>query len=129
MTETDAKQDQMKSKLKRGVHRRCSDLIDQWQKERKKEEAYGALTVKQVVLKTKQKYQLLIRKCIEFSVEIWDPNFLFEELLPLFVQSNQQMLFAEELKPFILLGHFSDWSMSEVTLKEHILKHHQEVFI
>ena len=38
------------------------------------------------------------------------------------------MLFTEELKPYILSGHFSECLIPEATLSEQILKHHIKLF-
>ena len=53
----------------------------------------------------KKKNSAMIRRCIEFCVEIKDSDFLFKKIFPTFLENDQTSLFAEELKPFILMGH------------------------
>lgn len=61
-------------------------------------------------------------------VDIWEPFFLFNDLFQKFVDQEMQGLFAEELKPYILSGTFSDTDMPEGILVHHILKHPYERF-
>jgi len=61
-------------------------------------------------------------------VDIWEPFFLFNDLFQKFVEYEIQGLLAEELKPYILSGTFSDTEMPETILVHHILKHPYERF-
>jgi len=48
----------------------------------------------------------MIRRCVEFCVEIDEPDFLFLNLFQSFKDKKQADTFSEELKPFILMGYF-----------------------
>lgn len=64
------------------------------------------------------KFQTLIRIVVEFCVEIQEPVFLFDTLLKKFHSEGKSMLFAEELKPYILSGHFADCYIEEQILSK-----------
>jgi len=66
----------------------------------------------------------MIKRCIEFCVEIDEPDFLFQNLFQSFLEKKQADTFAEELKPFILMGHFKDYLITEDILRENIMRHH-----
>lgn len=74
------------------------------------------------------KFQTLIRIVVEFCVEIQEPVFLFDTLLKKFHIEGKSMQFAEELKPYILSGHFADCDIDEAILSKQILKHHQKLY-
>ena len=44
-------------------------------------------------------------------VDIWEPDFLFNELFQKFVDQGIESLFVEELKPYILSGTFLETNM------------------
>lgn len=62
------------------------------------------------------------------SVDIWEPFFLFNELFQKFNDIGLSTLFAEELKPYILSGKFSNTDMPESILVHHIMRYPQERF-
>jgi hypothetical protein len=49
-------------------------------------------------------------------------------LLKKFHSEGKSNLFAEELKPYILSGHFAECTISEAILSEQILQHHQKMY-
>ena len=55
-------------------------------------------------------------------VDIWEPDFLFNELFQKFVDQGIESLFVEELKPYILSGTFLETDMPQLILVEHILE-------
>ena len=55
-------------------------------------------------------------------VDIWEPDFLFNELFQKFVDQRIESLFVEELKPYILSGTFLETDMPQLILVEHILE-------
>ena len=55
-------------------------------------------------------------------VDIWEPDFLFNELFQKFVDQGIESLFVEELKPYILSGTFLETNMPQLILVEHILE-------
>jgi hypothetical protein len=72
----------------------------------------------QVMEDLNSKFQTLIRIVVEFCVEIQEPVFLFDTLLKKFHSEGKSMLFAEELKPYILSGHFADCDIEEQILSK-----------
>lgn len=54
----------------------------------------------------KAKHRVLVKRSIEMCVDIWEPFFLFNDLYFKFEESGLSILFAEELKPYILSGKF-----------------------
>ena len=75
-----------------------------------------------------EKFRTLIKRSIEICVEIWEPFFLFNELFRKFDAQGMPALFAEELRPYILSGTFSDTSMPESIIVKHILTHPLRAF-
>lgn len=66
----------------------------------------------------------MIRRCIEFCVEIDEPDFLFQNLWQSFLNKDQAATFSEELKPFILMSHFAEYLIPEEILSNHIMAYH-----
>ena len=58
---------------------------------------------------------------IEFSIEIGEPIFLFEALQDQFKHAGLSHEFAAEIKPYILLGTFSECVIPEKVLESGVL--------
>lgn len=122
------RKDMIKGDLKELIVVHIDRLVKRWKEEavKKKKAGVAPETVRDDL---KDKLCTLIRMCIELCVEIWDPFFLFNELFQKFVQEEMSVQFAEEIKPYILSGVFSETPIPEAILNFHILQHHHNKFI
>lgn len=67
----------------------------------------------------------MIRRSIDFCVEINEPDFLFLSLFPYFLEKHQTSAFADEIKPYILMGCYQNYMIPEEILKDSIISYHQ----
>ena len=118
----------MKAELKLLVTDLIDKLITQWTAMAARMER-GGTPQNEVFDYFQTKQRALIKRSIEMCVDIWEPFFLFNGLFQKFMDQGMQGLFAEELKPYILSGTFSNTDLSEAILVHHILKHPYERFV
>ena len=118
--DTKLRQTMMKGDLKELIQGHIERVISRWKQEAQRRKAAGGPR-EQVKEDLKDKLCTLIRMAIELCVEIWDPFFLFNELFQKFVAEEMSTQFAEEIKPYILSGVFSDTPVPENILNFHIL--------
>jgi hypothetical protein len=114
--------------LKELIAEHIDKVIKRWKDEANRKKKSGS-PPEQVRDDLRDKLCTLIRMCIELSVEIWDPHYLFNELFAKFVEQEMSRQFAEEIKPYILSGQFSSIAIPETILNFHILQHHHNIFI
>ena len=125
--DNELRQESMKAELKLLVTNLIDKLMVQWKVMAQKMEKSGRPS-NEVTEYFQQKQRALIKKLIEICVDIWEPFFLFNDLFQKFVEQEIQGLLADELKPYILSGKFSDTEMPEAILVHHILRHPYENF-
>lgn len=126
--DNDTRKDMIKSDLKELIHGYIERVIKKWKDEAISKKKAG-IPPEQVRDDLKGKLCTLIRMSIELCVEIWDPFFLFNELFQKFVQQEMSIQFADEIKPYILSGVFSEMPIPEAILNFHILQHHHNIFL